>query len=203
MPKINPRFATPLLASSLALMPLLAAAHTGADAGAHHGMGFVAGLLHPFTGLDHLLAMVAVGLWSALAMPGPRRAVAPLAFALTLGVGALAGMAGVAVPAIEPMIAASLLVLGLLLGARRTLPATATAALAGGFALFHGAAHGLELSGAASPAAALLGMLLGTAALHLAGLALGAGIARRHVWWARIAGAGVAGFGAVLLTQLA
>lgn len=188
---------------SVLALPLLAAAHTGADAGAHHGTGFWAGLSHPFTGLDHLFAMLAVGVWSALAMPGARKWIAPVAFAAMLLVGALLGLAGVALPAVEPMIAASLLALGLLLVARRGLPAVAAAALAGGFALFHGAAHGSELAGTAQPALALLGMLLGTVALHLAGLGLGQWVASRQVWLPRVAGAGVAAFGAALLAHVA
>jgi urease accessory protein len=189
--------------AALAALPLVAAAHTGADAGAHHGLGFMAGLAHPFTGLDHLFAMLAVGVWSALAMRGSLRWVAPIAFAGMLLVGALLGLAGVALPAVEPMIAASLLALGLLLAVRQSLPAVAAAAVAGAFALFHGVAHGAELAGAASPVLALAGMLLGTLALHGIGLGLGQLLIQRSQWLPRAAGFGVAAFGAVLLTRLA
>ncbi|QIM52674.1 HupE/UreJ family protein [Hydrogenophaga crocea] len=161
----------------------LALAHVGADQGDHHGL--LAGFLHPVTGLDHLAAMVAVGLWSATTTR--RFWLAPLAFALTLLVGALLAQGGLSLPAIEPMIAASMLVVGLLLAARARLPEALGAALVGGFALFHGAAHGQELAGMT----ALAGMVAGTAALHLAGMGLGRLLLRHSVWWGRVAGAAV------------
>ncbi len=188
------RSALPLAASlGLAALPLAAAAHTGADAGAHHG--FEAGFTHPFTGLDHLAAMLAVGLWSGTAAPRQRLWVAPAAFAALLLVGALAAHAGWVAPAVEPMIAASLLVLGLLLAARQTLAAPAAALLVGGFAVFHGAAHGNELGGAG----ALAGMVSATLLLHVAGLALGRGLRERHTWLPRAAGAAVTLLGGALL----
>ena len=111
------------LALATLALPLAALAHTGADAGLHHGL--VAGFMHPLTGVDHLAAMVAVGLWSALAArrAWPDLLWAPLAFAGMLLVGALMGLAGLQLPAVEPMIAASLLVLGLLVATRAHLPA--------------------------------------------------------------------------------
>ena len=178
----------------LAATAPLAGAHTGADAAAHHG--FVAGVLHPFTGLDHLAAMLAVGLWSALLCTRWSQALrAPLSFAGVLLLGALLGAAGLTLPAVEPMIAASLLVLGLLVAARQGLPAPFAMALVAVFALFHGAAHGQELAGAG----ALAGMVLATALLHGAGLALGLVLRTRSVWWPRLAGAATALFGAALL----
>jgi urease accessory protein len=180
-----------VLAALLLALPLAATAHTGADGGSHHGL--LAGLTHPFTGLDHLAAMLAVGLWSGVTLR--RWWTAPAAFATLLLTGALLAGAGLALPAVEPMIATSLLVLGLLLVARQALPAAVAAVLVGGFALFHGAAHGTELSGATS----LAGMVLGTLSLHGMGLALGRALRRRHHWLPRLAGAGVALFGASLL----
>jgi urease accessory protein len=171
-----------LLGASLA-----ASAHVGADGDGHHG--FLAGFSHPFFGLDHLAAMLAVGLWSALAVR--RIWAAPLAFALTLLAGALLAQAGLSFPAVEPMIAASLLVVGLLLALRARLGAPTAAALVAVFALFHGAAHGNELTGAP----ALAGMVLGTALLHGAGLLLGRWLQHRHVLLARTVGVVVAGFG--------
>ena len=179
---------------ALALTAPLAAAHTGADAGAHHG--FAAGWLHPFTGFDHLAAMLAVGLWSALICPRWQDAVkAPMSFAGMLLIGALLGASGLVLPAVEPMIAASLLALGLLLASRQVLPTAAAMALVMLFALFHGAAHGQELAGAA----ALAGMVLATALLHAAGLAVGVALRTRSVWWPRLAGSATALFGAALL----
>lgn len=171
-----------LLGASLA-----ASAHVGGDGGGHHG--FMAGFGHPFFGLDHLAAMLAVGVWSALAV---RRVwAAPLAFALTLLAGALLAQAGLHFPAVEPMIAASLLAVGLLLALRARLGAAAAAALVAVFALFHGAAHGNELTGAP----ALAGMLLGTALLHGVGLLLGRWLQQRHVMLARAIGLAIAAFG--------
>jgi urease accessory protein len=162
----------------------IALAHVGADGDGHHG--FVSGFLHPITGLDHLAAMVAVGVWSAATTR--RFWIAPIAFALTLFAGALLAQGGVAFPAIEPMIAASMLVVGLLLAARAKLPEAAGALLVGAFALFHGAAHGQELGGLA----ALLGMVAGTALLHVVGMGLGQVLVKHSPWWTRAAGAVVA-----------
>ena len=181
-----------LLAVALAALPTLALAHMGADAGGHHG--FEAGLGHPFTGLDHLCAMLAVGIWSALA--ARRVWLAPAAFAGMLGVGALLAMAGLALPVVEPVVAASLLVVGLLVASRAALPAAAAATLVGGFALFHGFAHGAELVGPA----ALAGMLAGTLALHAAGIGVGLALKPRSLAWSRILGGAVALVGVGLLS---
>lgn len=188
------------LASTLLLgFAGLACAHTGVDGGAHHGSSLVDGLVHPLTGLDHLAAMLAVGAWSAAALRGVKAWAAPAAFAAMLLAGALLALAGLQLPAVEPMIAASLLGLGLLLAARSQLPAPVAAAIAGGFALFHGAAHGGELVQAASPAAALAGMLAGTVVLHLAGMVVGRVLAARSAWFSRAAGTGVAALGLFFL----
>jgi urease accessory protein len=111
-------------------------------------------------------------------------------------------LADLQVPAIEPMLAASLLVLGLLVATRRGLPLVAAVGLVGGFAFFHGTAHGIELAGGAQWPA-LAGMLLASAGLHLAGLAVGRLVLTRHCWLPRISGAGVALLGATLLARLA
>jgi len=186
------------LALTLMFAAPLAMAHTGADAAAHHGLlaAAWAGFSHPFGGADHLLALLAVGAWSA--MRPARVWAAPLAFASALLAGALMGLAGWALPAVEPMIAASLLVLGLLLGTRVTLPAPAAAALVAGFALFHGAAHGAELAGPWA-GAALAGLVAATLVLHAAGLGLGRALRERSLAWPRLAGAAVALAGATML----
>ncbi len=187
-----------LLLAALSLAATAASAHPSAIAHAHDG--FLAGLVHPLTGADHLAAMLAVGLWSALAV---RPAwIAPLAFVAMLVLGAFAGFAGFAVPAVESMIAASLLVLGLLVATRRGLPLAVAASLVGGFAFFHGAAHGVEL-GDSGQLAALAGMVVTTAALHATGMAIGHLLRTRDAWLPRIAGSGVALFGAALLLRLA
>ena len=175
-----------LVAIALAALSFSAAAHVG---DAHDHGGFLTGFLHPITGLDHLAAMLAVGVWSA--MTTRRLWVAPVSFAALLVAGALLAQSGVAFPAIEPMIAASMLVVGLLLAVQVKLPEAAGAVLVGTFALFHGAAHGQELA----DGAALAGMLVGTALLHAMGIGLGLGLKRGHQWLPRLVGGIVAVMG--------
>lgn len=189
-----------LLAALATGVPLLASAHTGADAGAHHPVGFLDGFLHPLTGPDHLAAMLAVGCWSALA--ARRIWLAPLAFAGMLLAGALAGQGGLQLPGVEPVIASSLLVLGLLVATRAALPAMAAMLLVGAFAVFHGVAHGAELAGG-SAWAPLAGMLLATTGLHLLGVAAGLLLRARSAWAPRAAGASVALLGLSLLVRMA
>jgi len=195
------RFAPAL--ALLAALPLAASAHTGVDGGFHHG--FVTGFVHPLTGADHLAAMVAVGLWSALTVrrAWPDLLWAPLGFAVMLLLGALAGLGGLQLPAVEPMIAASLLVLGLLVITQRRLPGLAAATLVGVFAVFHGVAHGQELAGESGAALTLAGMLAATVLLHIAGIAIGWSLRNGHRWLPRLVGAGVAAFGVALLGGLA
>lgn len=184
-----------------AAVPMMAAAHAGGPLHDHGALAaFAAGLAHPFNGLDHLLAMVAVGLWSALAA---RRAwVTPLAFAVALLAGALMGRTGMAIPAVEPMIAASLLAFGLLLATRLRVAAAGAVTIVTSFAFFHGAAHGTELTGD-SAGAALTGMVVATLLLHGTGLLGGTLLRERGRWLERTAGVGVACFGLVLLARLA
>lgn len=185
------------------VLPLAAAAHTGVDGHAHPG--FMNGFAHPFTGFDHLAVMLSVSLWSALAArrAGPGMLWGPLGFAAMLLVGAVLGLQGLQLPAVEPMIAASLLVTGLLVITRWRIPGMAAALLAGVFAVFHGLAHGYELAGSADAVATLAGMLAATVLLHATGLTMGWALRRANVWVPRLAGAGVALFGVTLLTQLA
>lgn len=171
-------------AASLALAAGAAWAHTGADSGAHHG--WLAGLLHPWTGLDHLIVMLAVGVWSALVTP--RVWLAPLSFAAVLWLGAWSAQHGLAVPAVEPMIVASMVVIGLLIALQAAWPTAEVAATVAGFAWFHGAAHGQELQGSA----ALAGMVLSTAVLHALGIGIGLALRRAHAWAPRAGGALVA-----------
>ncbi|MFN3375956.1 MAG: HupE/UreJ family protein [Burkholderiaceae bacterium] len=189
-----------LLAFAALALSSAASAHTGAP-GHEHG-GFMAGLLHPLTGLDHLAAMVAIGLWSALSVPAgsqfPARVLwSPAWFAALLLGGAVLGWSGLELPGVEPMIAVSLLVTGLLVATRLALPRAVSALVAGSFAVFHGLAHGAELP-AAQAAATLAGMLLATLALHGAGVLAGWPL-RRHVWAPRLAGGAVSLLGGVAL----
>lgn len=175
-----------------------AAAHTGVDSGSAHG-SFMQGVLHPLSGTDHLAAMVAVGVWSALALRSVWQA--PLAFVLMLGVGALAGFSGLQTPAVEPMIAASMLVIGLLVALRQGLHMGLAVTLVGAFAFFHGVAHGVELADGQRQLA-LVGMVMTTAALHLTGVGLGHFLMRQRRVWSQTLGAGVALLGSYTLWSL-
>ncbi|PIM53461.1 urease accessory protein UreJ [Roseateles chitinivorans] len=190
-----------------AVLPVFVFAHTGDGLLHEHGAptagaAFAAGFTHPFTGLDHLAAMLAVGLWSALTQTGRRMLAAPFAFAGLLLIGAMAGLwlgtEGLVVPGVEPTVAASVLTLGLVAASRWRLGATASAALVGVFAVFHGLAHGAELEGGA----ALAGMVVATALLHAAGLALGLRLRALAPVWSRTAGGAIALLGLGLLTRM-
>jgi urease accessory protein len=146
------------------LLLLLAAPAALAHPG-HEQTGAIAGLLHPLKGVDHLLAMLAVGLWAARS--GGRAAwLLPISFLLAMGVGGALGMAALGLPVAELGIASSVLVFGLLLALSPRLPLAVGVALTGGFALFHGYAHGSEMAPTASAVAYSAGFLLATAALH-------------------------------------
>jgi urease accessory protein len=184
------------LLAACALLPAAAGAHPGTIA-EHAGQapGFLDGFVHPFTGLDHLGAALAVGLWGARS---PARLwAAPSAFLGCLLLGALASRTGLILPNVEPMIAFSLLALGLLLASRTYVTPVLAALLVAGFALFHGAAHGVEI-GATS--AALAGMLAATAVLLAASTGIGRLVHQRSPWWTRGTGLALALFG---ITHLA
>ncbi len=147
-------------------------AHAGhAEAVVGHS-AFSAGLLHPWTGLDHLLAMVAVGLWAAQ-MGGRALWLVPASFLAAMGLGAALGQTGFTLPWMEQGIAASVLLLGLAIAFAVKVPAIVPAILVGAFALFHGGAHGAEMPAGASSLGYFGGFLLGTAILHALGLGLG------------------------------
>lgn len=194
--------------SVLCLLALAAAsgsalAHTGEASHAH--VDFVSGFLHPFTGLDHLVVMLAVGLWSALVARqwGREMLWGPLGFANVLLVGAALGLQGAVLPGVEPLIAASTLVAGLLVVGKLALRGLWAALLAGVFALFHGLAHGHALADHTNAFAVLAGMLCATLLLHATGLAAGWALRGSNGWVARGIGAAVAALGGVmLLTQL-
>jgi urease accessory protein len=163
------------------------------------GTGLAAGLTHPLLGMDHLLAMLAVGLWAAQGGRAARFAL-PVAFPLAMALGAGLGLAGLALPAVEAGIAASVLVLGLLIALAVRAPLPAGAALVAGFAILHGHAHAAELPAAASPALYAAGFLAATALLHFTGLALGTSLrAERLAWAVRCCGAGIAVAGVAML----
>lgn len=169
----------------------MAYAHPG------HGIGLTAGMTHPLLGLDHLLAMLAVGVWAAQL---GRRAkwLVPASFVLLMAVAAGFGMAGVDMPAVEGGIATSVLLLGLLIAFSVNVNPAVGAGIVGLFAVFHGYAHGTEMSLQGSPWQFGVGFVLTTAALHGLGLALG-GRLHNQALGLRVAGALVAASGAFLM----
>ncbi|HYE00474.1 MAG TPA: HupE/UreJ family protein [Alphaproteobacteria bacterium] len=190
----------PPLASALPPAAFAVAALAAGPAAAHtfgtEGGGFALGLLHPLVGADHLLAMFAVGLW-AWQLGGRAVWAVPGSFVAVMAAGAGIALAGWPMPAVETGIAASVLLLGLLVAAAVRLPPAAAAGLVGLFALFHGAAHGLELPRSAGPLAYGAGFLAATALLHAAGIGLAALMALRRSLWLRASGlaVGMAGLG--------
>ncbi len=180
----------------------LVACASAAAAQAHTGHGtesLAAGLAHPFTGLDHLLAMVAVGLWSAVALPAGRRAFGPLAFVGAMLAGALLAVGGNGLPWVEPGIAASVVLLGAMLLVRERLGSTSGLLLVASSGLLHGHAHGAEFALGTSFAAYACGFVIATALLHGVGLAAGQRLAQAQAWAWRTLGAlvGLAGLGLI------
>ncbi len=141
------------------------------------GSAFSTGLLHPWTGLDHLLAMLAVGLWAAQ-LGGRALWLVPTSFLVAMGFGAGLGLTGWTLPWLEQGIAASVFLLGLAIALSARVPAFVPALLVAGFALFHGTAHGAEMPTGISSAGYFSGFLLGTASLHALGLGLGLALGR-------------------------
>jgi urease accessory protein len=190
------RVATGLAAiGAVVLLPGAADAHTFGIPHDH----FAAGFAHPFGGLDHLLAMIAVGLWAAQ-LGGRAIWAVPAAFVVMMVVGGAAGIAGVGLPQVELGITGSLLVLGALILAWAKLPVSVGAALVGFFAVFHGYAHGAEMPVESAALGYAAGFMLATALLH--GIGLAAGLYSQKVlrpWLVRLGGAGVAAAGLVLL----
>lgn len=184
--------ATALGVAASLFVPFAAAHNLGA-----HGAGFVSGVTHPLTGLDHMLAMIAVGLWAAR-LGGRAYWSVPLAFVGMMVLGAVIAAAGLTLPAVESGIAASVLILGLLIAFSVRMAIPLGMVLVGVFALFHGHAHGTELPQAASAVSYGLGMLLATIGLHATGLSAGILIQRAAVL-SRIGGATIAAAGVMML----
>jgi urease accessory protein len=159
---------TAILAGAGLVCSGTAAAHTGTGLAG----GFVPGLLHPFTGLDHLLAMVCVGLWGAFLGP-PLIQVLPIVFPLMMVGGAALGMLGLPVPPVEIGIALSVLVLGGCIALALRAPVRTAAVIVAAFAVFHGYAHGKELPSAADPIGYSAGFTLATGMLHVLGIGIG------------------------------
>jgi len=165
-------------------------AHGGAPSGEGPGTwsALAAGLLHPLTGPDHVIAMVAVGLWGAV-LGTPALWLLPVVFPLVMALGGAAALVGLPMPGVEIGIALSGLALGLAVALRWRAPLALAAVLVGAFAVFHGHAHGTELPQAASPLAYSAGFVISTGLLHLAGVAFGAW-GRSPAGWVAIRSAG-------------
>jgi urease accessory protein len=177
---------TSLATLSLVLAPVLAHAHPG-----HGSHGFAAGVSHPIHGLDHILAMVAVGLW-AVQLGGRAKWLVPASFVSLMAIGGALGMAGVALPFAEQGIFASVLILGVLIAAAVRLPLAASMGIVGLFALCHGHAHGMEMPGTAAGLAYGAGFVVATALLHASGLMMGLMIQRfAEARWVRATGVAI------------
>lgn len=185
-----------LIASLVLATPALA--HTGAGIEG----GFLAGLTHPVFGWDHVVAMVAVGLWGAI-LGRPAIWLLPIVFPLVMAFGATLGIVGVPIPYIETGIALSGVVLGLMVLFAVKAPMAVAAVLIGLFAIFHGHAHGTELPELANPFAYAVGFVIGTGLLHLAGILIGTLAAWRGGVVVRAGGALIALVGAAFLAGLA
>jgi urease accessory protein len=173
----------------LILAALLAPAPAFAHAGGEHVHGLVTGFLHPLGGLDHLLAMVAVGLWAGL-LGGRAAWQLPAGFLGGMALGSVLGMTEVGLPSVEAGILASVIVLGALVSAAVRVPLGLAMALVAGFGLLHGHAHGAELLMGQGALGYAAGFLLATAALHALGVLAALRLADRRV--VRVAGGAMA-----------
>jgi urease accessory protein len=157
----------PIVAAAL-LLPEVALAHTEVGVVG----GFLSGFTHPIFGFDHVVAMVAVGLWGAF-LGQPAIWLLPVVFPVVMAFGGLAGVLGVPLPGVEMGIATSAVALGAMVALALRPPLWVAAVLVGAFAIFHGHAHGTELPTAANPLAYGVGFVIATGLLHLSGIALG------------------------------
>lgn len=192
------RYINQLLAIAICLLPTLCHAH---EIGAYHPhadaiAALMEGTTHPFTGIDHLFGMLAVGFWGAWA--NHHRLTPSVSFTIALVWGACLGLSEIALPTIEPMVAASLCIVGLLLASKTRLSAPAGLVVAGLIGVFHGAAHGVELAGP-HHALSLVGMLIGSLLIQVGGHAMARWLRDRHAWLPQLAGTGVAVLGMALL----
>jgi len=161
-----------LSALPMSVLPGIAWAH--AQTGAADG--FATGFAHPLLGTDHVIAMVAVGLWGAQ-LGKPAIWLLPITFPLVMAFGGVLGVLGVAVPSVEIGIATSAIVLGAMIAATVRPPLWLAMAIVGMFAIFHGHAHGTELPAAVNPLAYGVGFVVATGLLHLSGILLGLSVA--------------------------
>ncbi|NBJ11650.1 HupE/UreJ family protein [Microvirga arsenatis] len=180
------------LVASMIVTAMPALAHTGI----HPASGLGDGFAHPFGGLDHTLAMVAVGLFAAV-LGGQALWAVPTTFASVMLVGGIMGFMGIHIPAVEAGIALSVVIFGAVLAAKIRCRISVAMMLTGMFAVFHGYAHGAEMPMEAAAAPYCLGFFSATILLHGAGLAIGIALSHRQTIY-RWAGAGISIAGVVL-----
>jgi len=195
---------TPLAHSTvLTVLFILAASQVAAHTGEGINTGFASGFWHPIYGWDHVVAMVAVGLWGAF-LGAPAIWILPIVFPLVMALGGALGVVGVPIPMIETGIALSGVVLGLLIAFAVKAPIWVAAVIVGLFAIFHGHAHGTELPEAFSPYGYAVGFVVGTGLLHMVGIGFGV-LTRSEAGRIAVRGAGgvIALVGAAFLFGLA
>jgi urease accessory protein len=157
---------------AVAVTVVLASTPVFAHTGGTIASGFAGGFSHPLFGPDHLIAMVAVGLWGAF-LGAPAIWLLPIVFPVVMAFGGVLGILGIELPWVETGIAVSAIVLGLMVALGVRAPLAVAAVLVGAFAIFHGHAHGTELPAATDAIAYSVGFVVATGLLHLAGIALG------------------------------
>lgn len=156
----------------IAMMLLAFSGVSNAHEAAGVAGGFVSGFLHPVLGWDHVVAMIAVGLWGAF-LGGSAIWILPVIFPLVMAFGGALGVIGIPIPAVETGIAVSAVVLGAMVALAARPPIWFAAVIVGAFAIFHGHAHGTELPGAANALAYSIGFVISTGLLHLSGIVFG------------------------------
>ncbi|WP_417546364.1 HupE/UreJ family protein [Marinobacter sp.] len=182
-----------LMATGLMVTASAASAHAGHDA----GTGFTSGLLHPMLGLDHLLAMAAIGFWSVRQSATLKNST-PLFVIGGMILGAAIAWGGMSLPGVETGIALSVLLAGILIATMAKLPTAVGGSLVGAFMVFHGFAHGSEMPAGAALVAYLAGFSIATLALTFVGRGLGALMQKTDNRFGRVLGGVVAAIGAVL-----
>jgi urease accessory protein len=187
MKPANPKLVQPALLClwllTILLLPSTASAHQEKGT----VWGFTSGFIHPLTGLDHIAAMVAVGLWGAF-LGAPAMWVLPVVFPLVMAFGGALGVLGVPLPGVETGIALSSVMLGIVVAFAVRPPLWVAALIVGTFAIFHGHAHGAEMPKAANAATYACGFVIATGLLHLCGIAFG--LLVRWSWGKRLVRAG-------------
>ena len=177
------RITRPPVGTLVALLLLLAATPAWAHVQQGQAAGLLTGLKHPVSGLDHVLAMISVGIWGAQLGP-PALWLLPVTFPMVMAFGGFLGLVGIPLPGVEVGIALSAVLLGLMVAREARPPLWVAAALVGVFAIFHGHAHGTELPAGQSGLLYSIGFVVATGCLH----GVGIGISLVHRWgWGRVA----------------